>query len=401
MAAAGRAGLSHEEVAFLMAHEFTYPPVLNALKRAIDRGVDVKIVHEAGKKKVKGAMVDTEATKSAKKAIKAAGLPAGSLIKRTKRSKIPHNKFIVRLKKGTIPSAVWTGSTNFTPSGFLGQTNVGHRIDDEAVANKFLAYWNLLAKDPTPDDRKKAVEDLSPTPRGVNDQGITSIFSPRTTPKMLEWYAERIRAAEHTVMFTGGFGVSDVLAPAFAEDRDFLRFILLEKPPRSKTKLLLGDDRDLILVYGNVLGEAYRKNKKGELTLRRKIPGFELTRWFLEEEHYRKFGNIFFIHTKLMLVDPLSDDPLVFTGSANFSDDSLLDNDENMVLIRRDTRVADIYLTEFDRILRHFHFRNIAAETSDGGGSGSAVFLKETPEEWQWRYFREGEFKDRRRRMFF
>jgi phosphatidylserine/phosphatidylglycerophosphate/cardiolipin synthase-like enzyme len=145
----------------------------------------------------------------------------------------------------------------------------------------------------------------------------------------------------------------------------------------------------------------YTKNKKGELTLRRKIPGFELTRWFLEEEHYRKFGNIFFIHTKLLLVDPLSDDPLVFTGSANFSDESLRSNDENMLLIRGDTRVADIYLTEFDRILRHFHFRDIAAETSDEGDSGEAVFLKEESNDWQWRYFKEGEFKDRRRRLFF
>ena len=68
-----------------------------------------------------------------------------------------------------------------------------------------------------------------------------------------------------------------------------------------------------------------------------------LTKWFLEEEHYRKFGNIFFIHTKILMIDPLSNDPLIFTGSANFSDASLRYNDENMMLIRGDTRVADIY----------------------------------------------------------
>ena len=69
---------------------------------------------------------------------------------------------------------------------------------------------------------------------------MTCLFSPRATKDMLTWYADRIRGAESAVMFTGAFGVSEILAPAFAEDRDFLRFILLEKPPSKKTRELLG-----------------------------------------------------------------------------------------------------------------------------------------------------------------
>ena len=39
-----------------------------------------------------------------------------------------------------------------------------------------------------------------------------------------------------------------------------------------------------------------------------------------------------YIHNKFMLVDPLSDDPLVVTGSANFSRPSQRTNDENMLV---------------------------------------------------------------------
>ena len=46
----------------------------------------------------------------------------------------------------------------------------------------------------------------------------------------------------------------------------------------------------------------------------------------------------------------LSDDPIVVTGSANFSEASTNDNDENMLIIRGDERVADIYFTEFNRL---------------------------------------------------
>src|SRR2546425_1012327 len=95
--------------------------------------------------------------------------------------------------------------------------------------------------------------------------------------------------------------------------------------------------------------------KDGQPTARVRIKEFELEKWFLKEELYRpkNDGFVFFIHTKFLLIDPLSDDPLVCSGSANFSTGSLLQNDENMLLIRGDTRVADIYMTEFDRIMRH------------------------------------------------
>jgi phosphatidylserine/phosphatidylglycerophosphate/cardiolipin synthase-like enzyme len=58
-----------------------------------------------------------------------------------------------------------------------------------------------------------------------------------------------------------------------------------------------------------------------------------------------------------MLIDPLGDDPIVVAGSANFSAASTANNDENMVIIRGNTRVADIYLGEFMRLFSHHAFR--------------------------------------------
>jgi phosphatidylserine/phosphatidylglycerophosphate/cardiolipin synthase-like enzyme len=109
---------------------------------------------------------------------------------------------------------------------------------------------------------------------------------------------------------------------------------------------------------------------------------------------------VFFIHTKFLLIDPLSIDPLVCSGSANFSSNSLLQNDENMLLVRGDTRVADIYLTEFDRIFRHFYFRNVANEIEAKGGRAEGAFLDETSK-WTDSYFNANGFKTRRRELFF
>ena len=68
-------------------------------------------------------------------------------------------------------------------------------------------------------------------------------------------------------------------------------------------------------------------------------------------------SNVNFVHNKFMLIDPLSDDPIVVAGSANFSAASVKDNDENMIVIRGNRRVADIYLGELMRLFSHHAFR--------------------------------------------
>ena len=73
--------------------------------------------------------------------------------------------------------------------------------------------------------------------------------------------------------------------------------------------------------------------------------------------------HVSYIHSKFLLVDPLSDDPIVVTGSANFSPASTNDNDENMLVIRGERRVADIYFTEFNRLFYHYYFRSVQEST--------------------------------------
>ena len=157
----------------------------------------------------------------------------------------------------------------------------------------------------------------------------------------------------------------------------------------------------VILSYGTPLGELYTM-KNGKPSARRRIKEFALDKWFFAEELYRpkNDGFVFFVHTKFMLIDPLSDDPLVCSGSANFSPPSLTANDENMLLIRGDTRVADIYMTEFDRIFRHFYFRDIANELAGADKNATAIFLDET-DGWTDSYFEPDHVKTNRRMMFF
>ncbi len=377
------------------AYELSYAPILLSLKAAHDRGVDVMIVYEAGTVKEKGKIKDTSATSSAKTAIAKHGIPASILVKRTKRAAIPHNKFIVKLRRNSagkhVPEEVWTGSSNFTMSGFLGQANCGHLVRDPDVAKAFLSYWTALAGDPVPDKLKPWVMKETPNPAASLPSRTTVLFSPRKDSKMLAWYAARVAEAKNAVFFTAAFGLNpenNALHAQVMEKADSMRYVLLEKPDFDAGKLHKSD-AGFLAANGAGLGM--------DRTTRDPLPGWKLASWF-PEFHFRDQGNVFYVHLKFLLLDPLGDDPVVISGSANFSPNSLLGNDENMLLIRGDKRVAHSYFTEFDRLFRHFSYRGAA---NDGGAKNAdkGKFLIED-KDWTLKDFRKDTFHDRRRRMF-
>ena len=57
----------------------------------------------------------------------------------------------------------------------------------------------------------------------------------------------------------------------------------------------------------------------------------------------------------------------------------------NMIIIRGNRRVADIYFTEFNRLFNHYYFRAVA-QSMGPASSESALFLAETPNDWLKKY---------------
>jgi len=115
--------------------------------------------------------------------------------------------------------------------------------------------------------------------------------------------------------------------------------------------------------------------------------------------------HVAYIHSKLLLMDPLGDDPIVVTGSANFSEASTNENDENMLLVRGNTRVADIYFTEFNRLFNHYYFRAVhetmlAREASGAGvnDESASLFLREK-DDWVKKY-EPGKLRAKRLELF-
>lgn len=100
-----------------------------------------------------------------------------------------------------------------------------------------------------------------------------------------------------------------------------------------------------------------------------------------------------------MLVDPLSEDPMVITGSANFSKPSQRINDENMVVIRGNTGSRHIF-GEFMRIFDHHYSRYISRKLSQSDQNNpDAGYLYES-DEWTKSHFDSSSYKAKRRKYF-
>lgn len=355
-------------------YEFQYEEALEAFKTASQSGADVKIVFDARPNS------QNTPNKANRKAIKKAGIEAITIPREESPSFISHNKFIVLLEKGK-PKQVWTGSTNITVGGIFGHSNCGHLVRDAKVAARYYAYWKQLAQDPTAKDLRVWNDEKTPVPKTLpSPNSTTAIFSPRSTLEALEWYTERMDKAPGAVFFTAAFGVNDMFAHVLTKPKDYLRYVLLESAAKDMSSLTK-EELNRVAV-ANVLGSG----------------AFE--RWIDEQTVEGLNSHVKYIHTKYMLIDPLGDDPLVISGSANFSNASTKNNDENMLLIRNDKRVADIYLGEFMRLFNHFYFRYIAKKFNEADeATGKRGYL--TPNDtWREPYYREGSAKYMERQYF-
>jgi phosphatidylserine/phosphatidylglycerophosphate/cardiolipin synthase-like enzyme len=195
------------------------------------------------------------------------------------------------------------------------------------------------------------VERFSDIPGDPPPTGASALFSPRNNLDALQYYADLAMSAQDGLFMTFAFGINQVFKDVYKNSAAGFRLALLEKKTRSFKKTEAAKkkaEEKAIQTLRNMpenvfaIGNFIRTNKFDGWVME-KLTGLNT--------------NVRYVHNKFMLIDPIGNDPIVVTGSANFSDASTTNNDENMLIIRGNKRVADIYLGEFMRLFSHYSFR--------------------------------------------
>lgn len=357
-------------------YEFQWTDALQALRRAHSRGATVRILYDsiAGN----GPRLKNEASIAAEK-IKGLCSPRTS-------GKIMHNKFLV-LTRDDKPISVWSGSTNLSENGIFGHSNCGHIIEDSAAAAAYLAYWEELSTNPDRAAEQAWMRANNPSPPDPDDRSITVVFSPHDSLDVLDWYATIAGEAEEGLFMTFAFGMHSSFKEVFKKADDVLRYALMDK-----------EGSGAGLAQGKIDVRNIRRRPNVVIAVGNRIITNSFDRWLAERSGLS--SNVQWIHTKFMLVDPLSDSPTVITGSANFSEPSTNLNNENMLVIRGDTRVADIYFGEYMRLHSHYAFREAVKIAQEQGDTAWRPANLAPDPSWSDKYFFTGGQKGRTRRYF-
>jgi hypothetical protein len=343
-------------------YEYELPEIVDAVNAAHARGAKVRVVYHA-----KDGDEQTEENEH-----NLAALPPEAKRARLT-SRICHHKFIVlsRLSGGTRkPRAVLCGSTNFTHNGVYRQANVVHVVRRGDIAQEYLDLFEVLFGGTDVTTTRRYVTENNP----IDDsQPLFAGFSPRSGGADLGAFIAHIDSATRDVLFCTTFDLNDEVE-----------------------KALLGEAHDPILRLG-------LQNSRSEITgyHRDRTADFIATAMlskglegFLEESTAGQRGNIL-IHTKLVVVDFTSEAPTVISGSHNLSKAASESNDENFLIVRSNTDVADCYGCELMRLYDHYRFRWYLKQ----GTQQEPAALKED-DSWTEPYFAEGSLEESDRLRF-
>lgn len=307
-------------------YEYELQAIVDAVRQARKRGANIRVIYHA--------KVGDEQTGQNERSLK--GLPKACKRGRIT-SKIFHDKFVVLSKRTATgkykPRAVLCGSTNFTENGVYRQANVVHVIEDSEAAAKYLALFEEVWKSPA--DVKATKEWISQNDPIDESSAFYCGFSPRKGGGDLAEFVRIINAAERDLLFATAF-----------------------KLPESILDALLGAANDSILRYGlqNTASRitGYHADRTAEFAtpalLSKGLEGW------VKEGLKGQRGNLL-VHTKVVVVDFTSDQPVIISGSHNLSKAASESNDENFLIIRGDTDLADRYGLEVLRFYEHYRFR--------------------------------------------
>jgi phosphatidylserine/phosphatidylglycerophosphate/cardiolipin synthase-like enzyme len=345
-------------------YEYQLQAIIDAVNAAFARGVQVRVLYHAQPDDPDTTLNETNLAK----------LPMAN-----KRGRVTHNifhdKFIVLSRVDGAgqrqPQAVLCGSTNFTANGVYRQANVVHTLDDVMVAARYLQVFEEVWANPA---------DVAATRNWITGhnpmdpaQALFAGFSPRSGGGDLREFVEIIEAAKKDVLFVTAFSLPDAILNA-----------------------LLGKPHDDILRYGlqntasSITG--FHADRTAEFAATALL-NTGLEGWLKENMKGQK-GNLL-VHTKAVVTDFTTDAPTIISGSHNLSTSASNGNDENYLIIRGDTDLADRYGLELLRFYEHYRFRYFAKKLELKQVSPLAV-----DDSWTHDYYVEGDLRQLSRLRF-
>lgn len=266
-----------------------------------------------------------------------------------------HNKFVVFCDSGGKPQRILTGSTNWTCSGLCTQANNGLIIDDPDVAADFLAAWKRI---------QAAGNDYTPALVAANSAAKTfQVDGGRVTPwfvktsaaQDLEFARKLINAAKEGILFLffnpGIFQqdpahwtlLQNILErhnpenkASYNPDLYFCGVVNQDIPQLTKPLDPASATPNPVTLFRNGVEPTIRLDHDVLVPHNIKSQFHAWEREFLG-------ASMVNIHSKVIVLDPFGESPVVMTGSHNLGFKASNANDDNLVIIEGNGPLAAAY----------------------------------------------------------
>jgi len=297
---------------------------------------------------------------------------------------IGHNKFMVYLDASEMPKAVLSGSTNWTDTAVCAQSNNAVVFESVDLAKAYKEYWDrLLADDSEQGADFRATN--AEAPGIATDIGAKVWFSPNTrqkskpanaeTPVDLSEVFDRMKGAKQAILFAVFQPGSPSIVETAAECLENNPALFLRGAATSPD-VYHSFEESVELFHGSVEPDLV-------------VPATEISDQFSywEKELLKSSPRAHaIIHDKIVVIDPFSDDCVLVTGSHNLGFRASYNNDENLLIVSGNKRLAQAYAVHVLDVYDHYRWRF----TLESEGRARAFNGLSTSADWQDKYFKGG-----------
>jgi phosphatidylserine/phosphatidylglycerophosphate/cardiolipin synthase-like enzyme len=300
---------------------------------------------------------------------------------------IGHDKFLVYLATDESAQAVLTGSTNWTSTGLCAQSNNALIVENQALADTYLGFWNHLKQE----SPQGANATQSEAFRKENDQAHEFAIDGAKTRL---WFSPNTQQQSKPANAAAPSDMAEVFALIEAAKQGIL-FLLFQPGAPSVLDAILNAQAATpsLFVRGaatdpKAIGdyETQLHQRTGEVAqvAAASAVNDQFAAW--QKELLKSSpGAHAIIHDKIVVIDPLSPDCVVVTGSHNLGYRASYNNDENLLIISGHRALAEAYAVHVMDVYDHYRWRWVLQKHKNAAFNG----LKRTPAEWQGKYFEE------------
>jgi phosphatidylserine/phosphatidylglycerophosphate/cardiolipin synthase-like enzyme len=276
-----------------------------------------------------------------------------------------HNKFVVEADaKGQNASRVLTGSTNWTTTGLCTQLNNVLIVEDAAIAARYRKQWDMLVQ--AGDNMTPALKASNTQP--TTDKNITLYFAATNGQAEFQPVLNLIAGAKEGALFLmfmpGQSPLLNALLGRAQQNSIYVRGVVSSENP----------GQDVTTFGGQVIKSgAPAQDFHKDVLLPVGVTAADHPSWADAEfsvQEIRSAGMIAIVHSKAIVIDPFSDNCAVITGSHNFSAAASANNDENLVIVRGNQKLAQAYAVHINGIYDHYSWRAFLAS----GGKADQIY---------------------------